>query len=275
MNIQASNFGNKSRLKCGFFDGKYNLAGHVHQLSEIIVVTGGELYVTIDGKRELARCGDAVYIPPFAPHEFSTPDHCRIWICLFSHDFVSDILSTADIYSIRERSVFPLKREVYAYAESRLIDNRQNFVELNAQVTRDAKTLLHVLCADYVSNVQALEESDHINSALISILVYINEHYKEDVTREQIADALGYHPGYVSRCCNMINGMNLRKFLNSARIDRAKELLVMTNFKIIDIALECGFTCERSLHRAFLEIAGCTPGEYRKRKMSQKKGVPR
>ena len=87
MNIQASNFGSKSRLKCGFFKGKYNLAGHVHQLSEIIVVTEGELYVTVDGKRELAKRGDAVYIPPFAPHEFATPEHCRIWICPISFGY--------------------------------------------------------------------------------------------------------------------------------------------------------------------------------------------
>ena len=61
--------------------------------------------------------------------------------------------------------------------------------------------------------------------------------------------------------------MNFRTLLNSFRVERSKELLRKTQDKIIDIALECGFSCERSFHRAFLSIMGTTPGEYRKNEL--------
>ena len=266
MNIQSSNFGTQTRLKCGYYTGQYELASHVHQLSEIIVVTEGELVITVNGISAVARQGDIAFIPPFAPHSFSTPEYCKIWICLFSNDLVSDITSVHELYPARTHYVITPAPEVYAYAAPRLIDNNQEFVVPNDEIIRRAKTLIHTVYTEFCEHSEIDRGGKCVSSALISILLYINDHSKEDVTREDIAQALGYHPGYVSRCCNMIHGMNLRRLLNSARVDRAKELLVNTDFKIIDVALECGFACERSMHRAFVDVAGCSPGEYRRRK---------
>ena len=44
---------------------------------------------------------------------------------------------------------------------------------------------------------------------------------------------------------------------------RGKELLITENLRNIDIAMECGYTNERSFHRAFLQMTGMTPGAYR------------
>ena len=51
--------------------------------------------------------------------------------------------------------------------------------------------------------------------------------------------------------------------VNSLRVDVAKELLVDTDMKIIDIGKECGYNNEKSFYRAFRSITDTTPREYR------------
>ena len=102
-----------------------------------------------------------------------------------------------------------------------------------------------------------------MDNALVSVLLYVKEHFKENINRASLAKALGYHPVYLSQCVNSIPNMNLRKLINSTRVEYAKGLLSKSDMKIIDIALECGFGGERSFYRAFYEILKLTPGEYR------------
>ena len=100
--------------------------------------------------------------------------------------------------------------------------------------------------------------------ALSSTLLYMSEHFSEDISLISVAEALGYTSTYISHCISVIPGMNFRKLLNSLRVDRAKLSILKGNLKMIDIALECGFSGERSFNRAFLEIAGMTPSNYKK-----------
>jgi transcriptional regulator GlxA family with amidase domain len=58
--------------------------------------------------------------------------------------------------------------------------------------------------------------------------------------------------------------MNFRKLINSLRVDHAKNLLISQKFKMIDVAYECGFTGDRTFYRAFGEITGMSPTEYRR-----------
>ena len=108
------------------------------------------------------------------------------------------------------------------------------------------------------------------NRALPSILLYINEHYKENISLAQIGSALGYSPKYISLCLSKVENFNLFNLINSLRSDYAKTLLLSTDLKMIDIAYECGYTNEKSFYRAFKQVTGMTPGEYKK----QKRTVP-
>ena len=49
------------------------------------------------------------------------------------------------------------------------------------------------------------------------------------------------------------------------RIQRAARLLAGSHMKIVDIGTECGFQEMSYFARAFREIKGCTPSQYRKK----------
>ena len=100
------------------------------------------------------------------------------------------------------------------------------------------------------------------SNALSAIFLYLSEHYTEPVSLVSLSDKIGYSPTYISHCIALIPNMNFRKLINSLRVDRAKQLIAEGRMKMVDIAVESGFNCERNMRRAFVELCGRLPSEY-------------
>ena len=93
--------------------------------------------------------------------------------------------------------------------------------------------------------------------------MYIFEHYKENITLKKVAAAIGYTSNYISSCLSVIPKANFRTIINSARVEHAKKLLVSTDMRIVDIALESGFASENVFYGIFEKHTGMTPRKYR------------
>jgi YesN/AraC family two-component response regulator len=138
-------------------------------------------------------------------------------------------------------------------------------IDADANRYRNIKSIVYAVFTEYMKTIPQ-HSTDLNNIALTKLLVYLNEHYTEDISLSDVAQSLGYNKTYLSRCMHAIPGVNFRKLINSLRVDRAKTLLSTTDFKILDIALECGYSNDRTMQRTFIEITGTTPQKYRKLK---------
>lgn len=92
---------------------------------------------------------------------------------------------------------------------------------------------------------------------------YIREHYREDISLSGIAKYLQLSESYVSRIFNRGMGMNIPAYVNLVRLERARDLLLHTNKKIYEVALEVGYVSATAFHVAFKKQEGITPIEYR------------
>ena len=52
-------------------------------------------------------------------------------------------------------------------------------------------------------------------------------------------------------------------YIRFCRIEKAKELLLTTDWKLDDITRAVGYVDAKSLNRAFKQIYGVTPGKYK------------
>ena len=70
------------------FTGGEAVPEHTHEVEEVLLVTAGECTVTVDGRPEAARTGDAVIIQPGISHAIShTSDElCEVIAVLASPD---------------------------------------------------------------------------------------------------------------------------------------------------------------------------------------------
>ncbi len=98
---------------------------------------------------------------------------------------------------------------------------------------------------------------------------YFEDHYKEQISNSDIAEALSYHPYYISSTIKKLTGYTLREYLLHFRLDKAKRMLRQTQLSITEISSACGFTSHSYFSMTFSHLFGLTPSEYRKKHYHQ------
>lgn len=99
------------------------------------------------------------------------------------------------------------------------------------------------------------------------VLLFIQEHFDEDLSLQYVADQFDLSPSYLSRIFKEETQQNFGHYLRELRIKKAQEWLEHTGMPIKDIAKKLGYASVQNFSRIFKQISGIPPGEYRKNKM--------
>jgi AraC-like DNA-binding protein len=85
-----------------------------------------------------------------------------------------------------------------------------------------------------------------------------------DLKRQDVADLLQTNRTYITDCIKATRGQTFSQFINSYRVEHAKQLLSRhPDKKMSAVAIESGFNTESSFFRAFKAETGITPNEWR------------
>ncbi len=87
-----------------------------------------------------------------------------------------------------------------------------------------------------------------------------------ELSVELIAEKMHYSPNYLSSTFKKEIGKSLNSYILELRIEEAKELLVNSELKSSDIAMETGFSSSSYFAFSFKKAVGISPREYRKSK---------
>lgn len=93
---------------------------------------------------------------------------------------------------------------------------------------------------------------------------YIEANLDFDITLAQVASAAGISQWHFQRIFKALTNETLKTYIRSRRLANSLEKLLVTNAKIIDIAVCAGFESQASFTRAFKKTFDMTPNEYRK-----------
>lgn len=100
--------------------------------------------------------------------------------------------------------------------------------------------------------------------ALLRVTHYIDEHYSDGISLEEVAEATGISRYYVSHLFKELMDNTFVGYVNELRLNHAAMLLVTTDSPIIEIASKSGFNNLSNFNRAFKMHFGKTPSTYRK-----------
>ncbi|MGQ9638401.1 MAG: helix-turn-helix domain-containing protein [Thermodesulfobacteriota bacterium] len=100
---------------------------------------------------------------------------------------------------------------------------------------------------------------------LKKVMEFIEAHYNEPLTVEQIAREIYLSPSRLSHIIKDEFGTTLMDCISKVRIDKAKRLLDNGEISIAQIAQEVGFSDQSYFTKVFKKIEGCTPKIYRVR----------
>lgn len=87
---------------------------------------------------------------------------------------------------------------------------------------------------------------------------------EETIGLNQIAFFTGYSDWHFHRLFKSIQGENVKEYIRRLRLEKAAYELKITNFPILEIAIEAGFLSHEAFSKAFKRVIGYTPSEFRK-----------
>ncbi|MGY3765671.1 AraC family transcriptional regulator [Vagococcus vulneris] len=108
-----------------------------------------------------------------------------------------------------------------------------------------------------VNNQETLERLNKVFS-------YIESHYIEGVTLDDVAKSVGFSPYYFARFFKKNTGQTFMQFLNDYRISQAKYILAHKKLPMINVAEQSGFNSVKTFHHVFKEQVGLSPLKYQK-----------
>lgn len=92
---------------------------------------------------------------------------------------------------------------------------------------------------------------------------YIEEHLNEDLQIETLANIASLSPFYFQRLFNRLVNKTVYDYIKMRKLSKTSEILKSGNRRIVDIAMEYGFSSHSNFTRAFKETFGLTPEQYR------------
>ena len=109
-----------------------------------------------------------------------------------------------------------------------------------------------------------MTEQDHINyNRIAEAIDYINQHFKEQPSLNDIAEHVHLSPFHFQRLFTDWAGVSPKKFMQYLSIEYAKQLLKDRQATLFDTAYHTGLSGTGRLHDLFITIEGMTPGEYK------------
>ena len=119
-----------------------------------------------------------------------------------------------------------------------------------------------LLFAQLMNHTEALQFETQEQNAVVSVLRYIEEHYR-DGSLTEIAQRLHYELPSLSRLIRQKTGKNYTELLQEKRLSQAAWLLRNTDKRVDEIANAVGYENLSYFHRLFAARFGQSPKKYR------------
>lgn len=103
----------------------------------------------------------------------------------------------------------------------------------------------------------------HAWEAIQKSIDYIEEHISEEIKTETLADIAGLSPFYFQRLFSRLVKRPVGEYTKLRRLAQSANALKDKHTRIVDVAIDYGFSSHANFTRAFKEIYGITPDEYR------------
>ena len=238
-----------------------HISPHIHHCIEFIYVTKGTLELGIGTELFHMEKGDFAVIFPDVVHHYQ----------VFSEKagtafYVEALLSPNSQFAAGLEKMRP--KNPVIKSEHLHPDVETSIRALYKEQTRNPiidQAFVQIILARYMPQIQ-LEEKGNIGSSdlIYQTVLYIADHFREELTLDRIAKDLGVSKYALSRVFSGTFHSNFKQYINDRRLEYACFMLEDTNQSVTDICLDAGFESQRTFNRVFIEKYRMTPREYRR-----------
>jgi AraC-like DNA-binding protein len=136
-------------------------------------------------------------------------------------------------------------------------------LELRARLLRLAESVDHQDAPTVSADHTGVRQQSNLEKAE-SMACFVARNYTSRIQVKDIASCVGLHPDYAATLFRKTFGTTLNVLITQHRVAHAQRQLLTTSERVVNIAHDSGFDSLSRFNRAFKQVAGVTPRQYRK-----------
>jgi len=250
------------------YSGDWKCVPHTHECMELFYIFGGTGLFLIEDQEYPVKVNDIIIINPDVPHaevninsqsleyivlgiegiQLAAGKHSNGHFCILDHYESTEISGCLwNILREMEQKGTGFEDVCQAYMEIlviRLMRNTDLSVPMESQITGG-------------------------NRQCAAVKRYIDQHFKESLSLEQLADKAHMNKYYLAHTFKQEYGVSPINYMITRRIVESKYLLAETDLSLSQIAHLLGFSSPSYFSQAFRKTQGVSPIEYRKNARGQ------
>ena len=243
---------------------EWNEKPHSHPFCEIMFVLSGSGIVVVDEKEYAVKKGDIIVYNPDVKHAESTTGESGIELAFFGisnfkiGNLPSDCILDEESSPVLHTGEFEDEYEFY-------------FMSLVKEVAWDkpyneiiSKYLARLIMIGILRLANISEAKFVTNGIFTRIHNYLNKHFTEIESMDQICEELKISKYYLSHVFKKYMGKPPMQYVASKRIAYAKKLLQETDLSATEIGEMCGYKDHVLFFKSFKKQEGITPIAFRK-----------
>lgn len=247
-------------LYTGYFIYKsgYSLYRSSYDSFLLMYVKNGSLLLEYENQKEQANDGCFVFLDCYQSHAYSSMTG---WESLWCH---FDGPAARAYYT----SICSRLGTIFSLTDPYPVLNKMNAI---FQMFHSDTVIKEPLLSKYLTDIltyllmysPSKETSIDYAGLVEDIVSYLNEHFTENISVEQLANRAGFSQYHFIRIFKKETGFTPHEYLINIRMNTAKYLLKNTRLTIKDICFNTGFSCESVFCNAFKKYVQLTPAQYR------------
>ncbi len=170
---------------------------------------------------------------------------------------------TAFIKNVKSSAAIALANSIMYSDLTRLKENLDLKVKEKTADLEKSMEALQGVVDTLEKGVQDKVVSYFTRKKLEETILYIEENFSEEISRESLAKAMNMNSDYLGKMFKKITDKNIADYINECRLKKACELLINSEDNIVDIAFSVGFESLPTFYRVFKKIMDDTPINYR------------
>lgn len=108
-----------------------------------------------------------------------------------------------------------------------------------------------------------MDHPEEYVNRILKVLIYIEDHIDDEISMEQLASIACQSPFHFHRVFHLIVGETAHKYIRRLRLEKAAMKLRYTKQPVTEIALDSQYDTPSAFTRAFKQVQGDSPRNYR------------
>lgn len=147
-------------------------------------------------------------------------------------------------------------------------DQFDELFEKSLKSVENMKSYLSYLVNTSIDYINFIEQSQTV---VDKVAQYIDLHYDTNITRNELGETVYININYLAKIFKQETGKSLHGYLMEKRMDKAKEMLIITELSVSEVSSAVGYDNFSYFSRLFKDKTGYTPKDYRKEFQSNHK----